>query len=101
MIEIELWEKALNMRVERLAKLVKLNAPKYIICSEFILVLKALGGACPEELGQVWGTFMQQASRMSMNRCLKCGEDMSLSEGSYDGWCGTCMNQAALEEDNE
>lgn len=100
--EEQLWALSLASRTERLAKLVKLKAPKVIIAHETILVMKAVAGALPEEWGRAFGRFMQGASRRDMNRCTNCGGRYDEHDkDATDGWCAACMKQVREEFAND
>ena len=96
MTEQERWRQKLDRRVERFAKLVALNAPSYVLCSDFVVLAKALAGLHPEAFGQVVGAAVQKAARVSMGLCVFCGEPHERNAVGEE-WCRPCEDSARAE----
>lgn len=59
-------------RVDRLKKLVDLNAPSYIICNEIVLVYLASFAIYPTIIGGILASKMREYELASCGICPKC-----------------------------
>ena len=80
-------------RVERLAKLHKLHAPAWVICSEVLLVLKGAFGVHPKEMGAAFAEWLNDVARAECGICPTCGKDRPHELHT----CDPCLREAAEE----
>ena len=84
-------QKRLLERVERLSKVLEMNAPKIIIVAECALVAEAaLGFLGPELLVKI-GQDMIKNTRLRVGYCHGCG---ALREEGYSVLCKKCQESA-------
>lgn len=94
--EEQYWQRVLEYRVQRFAKLVALHGPESVICSDFFLVMKALVARHPDVFGRTYVEMLQRSARHGNGRCVHCGGVND--RHAWDGdWCTTCNEQVIVE----
>lgn len=96
MTEREAFTLRLKSRLERLQKLVALNAPAYVIGSEIILLERAMWGLDAEAMGQAQAAFHRSVERGRAGRCAECGAGDDFDRDS--GLCLVCLAEARAED---
>ncbi len=91
--EADYWKRLLDIRVERFAKLVKLDAPRWVLCSDFMLLMKSLAALCPDEFGALYAQSLQKSARISNGRCTLCGGPNEERAATGEDVCKSCMDQ--------
>jgi hypothetical protein len=92
----EFWTTLLKERTTRFHKLVELNAPAYILCSDLMLLMKAVAGLYPEDFGKVYSEMVIKSGRIGLSLCAHCGKPHE-QEGQTEPWCADCEADAAVD----
>lgn len=95
--EKALWSERLDERSRRFAKLVALHAPSYVLCSDLMLLVKAVVCLYPETYGQVMAESLRKAARREHGLCVFCGAFNEGRNAAGEDWCETCEASAKAE----
>lgn len=89
------WQDRLDDRSKRFAKLVALRAPSYVLCSDFLLLMRTVAALCPDAFAQVLAAHFQKTARIEHGRCVICGASHERDTGEQ--WCEKCEAEIRAE----
>ena len=81
-------DESLNSRIVRLGKLLEINAPKLIICTEIMLVFKAAFAAYPKYMGDTFSNWVREVASSEVATCPHCLQYMP----HEDHICNKCLD---------
>jgi hypothetical protein len=86
-------DESLNTRIKRLNKLLEINAPKLIICTEIMLVFKAAFAAYPKFMGYVFTSWVREVASSEVATCPHCLKYMPHEQHI----CESCLDNIVKE----